>query len=213
MDIFHTLNDWAMHSLWTVWGYDLTWLEFIAVLTSLIGVWLGTTGTIWTWPWWAISSALYGWLFYNWDLYASAILQVVFIAAAIWGWLGWGPKGAHPRQGTRAQYYRIGVDGILFWLVLAPLLAKWGAAATWPDSFGLVFSVVAQIVMVLEYRENWALWFVVDAVYSIEYFTQHLWFTAVLYVLFTAIALRGWLKWGKSELAINPLQAGQVVSS
>ena len=68
----------------TVLSYDLTWLEFAAVVTSLIGVWLGTTGKKITWPWWAISSALYGWLFLHWDLYASAALQVVFIAAAIW---------------------------------------------------------------------------------------------------------------------------------
>jgi len=207
MSIIHALNDVAMQTMWSIWGYDLTWLEFISVVTSLIGVWLGTTGTKWTWPWWGFSSVLYGWLFYNWHLYASSILQVVFIAAAIWGWLVWGPKGAQPRQGTRNQYITIGLGGVLIWVALAPLLAKTGAAATWPDSFGLVFSVIAQIIMVLEFRENWTLWFMVDGVYSIEYFTQHLWFTAVLYVLFTAIALRGWLSWGRIRLATNPVQA------
>jgi len=206
MAIFHSLNEFMMHTLWTIWGYELTRLEFIAVFASLVGVWLGTTGKTWTWPWWGLSSALYAWLFFQWNLYASAILQFVFIAAAIWGWLGWGPKGAEPRNGTKKQYLQIGIVGVLCWVVLAPLLASWGAAATWPDSFGLVFSVVAQIIMVLQFRESWALWFIVDAVYSIEYFTQHLWFTAALYVLFTAIAVRGWLKWGRSNLTSETLQ-------
>ena len=207
MTLINSINDVAMHTLWSIWGYDLTWLEFIAVITSLIGVWLGTTGTIWIWPWWAISSALYGWLFYNWQLYASAILQIVFIAAAIWGWLGWGPKGAKPRMGTKRQYITICSGGLLLLLVIAPSLARVGAAATWPDSFGLIFSVVAQVIMVLQYRENWVLWFIVDAVYTIEYFTQHLWFTGLLYALFTAIALRGWMQWGRIQIATNPVQA------
>ena len=210
MSIFHAINDVMMHSLLTVWGYDLSRLEFIAVIASLIGVWLGTTGKTWTWPWWGLSSALYAWLFVQWNLYASAILQVVFIAAAIWGWLGWGPKGAEPRNGTKKQYLQIAIGGTICWVALAPLLASWGAAATWPDSFGLVFSVIAQVIMVLEFRENWALWFLVDGVYSVEYFTQRLWFTAALYVLFTVIAVRGWLKWSRSNIPDEALQSVNV---
>ena len=59
----------------TIGGYHLTYLELAAVLTSLYGVWLGTTGTVWTWPWWAVSSALYAVLFSQADLLASAALQ------------------------------------------------------------------------------------------------------------------------------------------
>lgn len=211
MSIIQSINDVAMHVVWSVFGYDLSVLELVAVTTSLIGVWFGTTGTSWVWPWWAISSALYGWLFYNWQLYASAMLQLVFIAAAIWGWFGWGPQGAKPRKGETRQYMLVGSIGVLIWLLIAPLLAKVGAAATWPDSFGLVFSVVAQIIMVYQFRESWIIWFIVDAVYTIEYFTQKLWFTAILYALLTAIALRGWMTWGRMRVATNPVQAENLL--
>lgn len=182
----------------TIWGYQLTYLELVAVLTSFYGVWLGTTGTVWTWPWWAGSSALYAVLFYQWDLLASAALQFVFIAAAVWGWLGWGPTGAHPRVATWRNRTLTTVGGLAATALLAPWLAGIGAAATWPDSFGLIFSIVAQVIMVREYRENWAVWFVVDFVYTIEYATQGLWFTSVLYAFFTMIALRGWIRWRSS---------------
>ena len=185
----------------TVLSYDLTWLECVAVVTSLIGVWLGTTGKKITWPWWAISSALYGWLFMHWDLYASAALQLVFIAAAIWGWFGWPSQGAQPRAATTTQRIAIGVLGAGATAVLAPWFASIGAATTWPDSFGLVFSIVAQILMVREYRESWAVWFVVDAVYTVEYAYNGLYFTAILYALFTAFAVRGWFRW---KAVLNP---------
>ena len=183
----------------SIWGYDLTYLEFLAVLTSLYGVWLGTTGTVWTWPWWAASSALYAVLFYKWDLLASAALQFVFIAAAIWGWLGWGPSGAQPRVALWRSRGLTAAVGLAVTAGLAPWLASIGAAATWPDSFGLVFSLVAQVIMVREYRENWVVWFIVDSVYTVEYATQGLWFTSVLYALFTAIALRGWVSWRSDQ--------------
>lgn len=198
-----SINTFFMQVILHVWNYDLTLLEFVAVVASLIGVWLGTTGKTWTWPWWAISSALYGWLFWQWNLKASAILQIVFIIAAIVGWFGWGPKGAKPRTATSRQIAVVVAVDVVIWLALVPVFKHIGAAATWPDSFGLVFSVVAQIIMVKEFRESWAVWFIVDAVYSIEYFTQKLWFTAALYVLFTAIALRGWLRWGSDALPLR----------
>lgn len=189
------ISETVMQTAFIIFGYQTSILELIAVLTGLIGVWLGTTGKKITWPWWALSSLLYSWLFFEWDLYASAAVQFVFIAAAIWGWFGWGPKGAQPRTATNRQRLLVLVAGLIFWVVLAPALASVGAAATWPDSFGLVFSVVAQIIMVREYTETWFVWFVVDAIYTVLYASQGLWFTTVLYVLFTLIALRGWSKW------------------
>lgn len=185
----------VLASPFTIWDYEVTYLELEAVITSAIGVWLGTTGKKITWPWWAISSALYGWLFWEWKLYASAAVQIVFIAAAIWGWFGWGPQGAQPRVASTRNRLIVVVVGLGFTAALAPWLASIGAAATWPDSFGLIFSVVAQVIMVREYRENWIVWFIVDAVYTIEYAWQGLYFTAVLYAVFTAIAVRGWVHW------------------
>ena len=75
-----------------LWSYQVSYLEFTASIASFIGVGLGITGKRITWPWWAISSALYGLLFFQWNLIASALLQIVFIAAAIAGWFGWQPS-------------------------------------------------------------------------------------------------------------------------
>jgi nicotinamide riboside transporter PnuC len=57
--------------LFTAWGYQVSILEFVASVTSLIGVWLGTTGKRITWPFWAISSALYAIFFYQANLIAA----------------------------------------------------------------------------------------------------------------------------------------------
>ena len=182
----------------TAWGYEVSYLELIAAITSFIGVWLGTTGKRITWPWWAISSALYMVFFYQVDLFASAALQIVFIIAAIWGWRGWAPTGAVP--GALSNRIRIywAIGTFVSVIALTPVLSHIGAAATWSDAFLLIGSLVAQILMVYEKVESWVLWLIVDAAGTIEYAILGYWFTAVLYAAFTAIALIGWKRWNDS---------------
>jgi nicotinamide mononucleotide transporter len=184
--------------LFTAWGYEVSILECCSALTSFVGVWLGTTGKRITWPWWALSSALYGVFFYQVDLFASAALQIVFIIAAIFGWFGWAPTGAVP--GNLSNRNRLYLSLVTFFSValLSPVLSNIGAAATWSDAFILIGSLVAQIMMIYEKYESWIVWFVVDLVGTIEYALLGYWFTAVLYAMFTVVAVVGWKRWNDS---------------
>ena len=181
--------------IFTAWGYEVSVLEFIAATTSFVGVWLGTTGKRITWPWWALSSALYLVFFYQVDLFASAALQIVFIVAAVWGWRDWAPTGAAPGYlNHRNRLYWV-VGTIVSVSLLTPLLSRIGAAATWSDAFLLVGSLVAQILMVYEKVESWVLWLIIDAAGTIQYAYLGYWLIAILYALFTLVALIGWKRW------------------
>jgi nicotinamide mononucleotide transporter len=197
--MFSEINEFVSTVLFTVLGYQVTLLELLAVIASATGVWLGTTGKRIMWPWYGLSGVLYGWLFFNYDLYASASLQIVFIAAAIWGWFGWGPQGAISRNLSWTLRLTVLSAGTVIWLLITPFLVSLGAAAARPDAFGLVFSIIAQVLMVLQFRDNWVVWFVVNVVYVGLFWSQDLKFTSLLYVVFAAIALRGWLNWQKLQ--------------
>jgi nicotinamide mononucleotide transporter len=201
--MFSEINEFVATVLFTVLGYQVTLLELVAVIASAIGVWLGTTGKRIMWPWYGLSGVLYGWLFLNYDLYASASLQLVFIAAAVWGWFGWGPQGASSRNLSWTLRVSLVSAGTVIWLLITPFLVSLGAAAARPDAFGLVFSVIAQVLMVLQFRENWIAWLVVNIVYVGLYWSQDLKFTSLLYVAFAAIALRGWINWQKLQRTVS----------
>ena len=201
--MFSEINEFVSTVLFTVLGYQVTLLELIAVIASATGVWLGTTGKRIMWPWYGLSGVLYGWLFLNYDLYASASVQLVFIAAAIWGWFGWGPQGASSRNLSWAVRVTVISTGTVIWLLITPFLVSLGAAAARPDAFGLVFSVIAQVLMVLQFRENWIAWLIVNIVYVGLYWSQDLKFTSLLYVAFAAIALRGWINWQKLQRSVS----------
>ena len=190
----------------TAWGYEVSYLEFIASIASFIGVGLGITGKRITWPWWGISSALYLVLFLQWDLLASALLQLVFIAAAVMGWFGWEPTGAKP--GPFKNKYRLMtlIAIVIATLALAPILKNIGAAAALPDSLLFFGSLAAQLLMVYEKYDSWPLWLVVDAGYTALYLSQGLLFTTVLYIAFTVMAAMGWSSWyGTHRRAIRSL--------
>ncbi len=176
-------------------GLVMSTLEIIAATVSLIGVILGVTGKRITWPWWAVSSALYGILFIQWDLFASAALQLIFIAAAIGGWFGRGKKGAVPAALSNSFRLYTVIAIVLATLALAPILDRLGAASTYADAILLFGSIAAQLLMVYEKYESWTLWLIVDLGYTALYFTQELYLTSALYLVFTVVAAVGWKSW------------------
>ena len=193
-------------TFFTAWGYEVSYLEFVASLVSFIGVALGITGKRITWPWWALSSLLYGIFFLQYKLYASAALQLVFIAAAVAGWYGWEPSGAKPGPfKNRYRLYTIAAI-VVATLALAPVLKWLGAASTYVDAILFFGSLAAQILMVYEKYDSWPMWLIVDAGYVALYASQDLLFTTLLYVAFTAMAALGWSTWyGSHRRAIRSL--------
>ena len=181
-------------------------LEILAFITALTGVVLGVFGNRITWPWWGAGSFLYAYLFFQSGYYASAALQIVFIAAAIVGWFGWEPTGAKP--GPLKNKYRLYTLAaiVVATLILGPVLKSIGAASTYVDAILFFGSLTAQILMVYEKYDSWPLWLVVDLGYVVLFATQGLLFTTLLYVALTVMAAVGWRAWyGSHKRALRPL--------
>jgi len=49
--------------------------------------------------------------------------------------------------------------------------------------------------MVYEKYEAWPIWFAVDILATIQYAVLGYWFTSVLYLAFTLVAIVGWIRW------------------
>ena len=185
-------------TLFTAWGYDVSLLEFIAAIISFVGVWLGTTGKRITWPWWALSSALYGIFYYQEEFFASSLLQIAFVVAAVFGWFGWAPTGAVPGTLSVRNRQYIAIGTIVSVSILSPLLSNSGAAATWTDAFILVASLTAQVLMIYEKFEAWIIWIIVNVTATTQFLIFEYWFTALLYAVFTVVAVIGLKRWHDS---------------
>ena len=194
-----------MTVLFTMWDYDITVIEFAAVILALLAISLGIRGTRWTWPFYFLSSLLYGWLFVEFDLFASAAMQLIFMAAAVWGWFSWGREGVRmPGRLTSVGRIRGVVAVVVLWALIAPLLQSIGGAATWGDAFMLVGSIAGQLLMVQQKMETWPVWITVNTVGTALYASQGLYFTSLFYAVLVGMAVVGWREWSARAAAHTP---------
>lgn len=65
------------------------------------------------------------------------------------------------------------------------------------DAFTVALSVIAQLLMVWRYREQWAVWIVIDIASLVMFVMLGQWSMVVMYVAWTINAFYGWYNWTK----------------
>ncbi|MDG9782056.1 nicotinamide riboside transporter PnuC [Metapseudomonas otitidis] len=189
-------------------------LELVADLVNLIAVLLAARNSVHTWSSGILGCVLFGWLFFESQLYADVTLQGFFIVTSALGWWAW----LRGNAGTQLPVSRT-APGTLAWMAaLAVVVAlAYGALlyhftdayAPLVDSLVLTFSVLAQLLLMRRRLENWYAWLLVNTLAVPLYASRELYLTAGLYTLFWCNAWYGLYRW-RRELreAAAPL-AGQ----
>lgn len=73
-----------------------------------------------------------------------------------------------------------------------------GSTLPYLDAFTVALSVIAQLLMVWRYREQWAVWIVIDIASLIMFAMLGQWSMVVMYVAWTINAFYGWYNWSKN---------------
>ncbi|MEO0470764.1 MAG: nicotinamide riboside transporter PnuC [Bacteroidota bacterium] len=194
-----------------IWGYPLSWLEFIGTLTGLISVWYASRNNILTWPIGLINVTAFFLLFYQVNLYSDMLLQIYFWGMSLYGWANWhqqADKESIPISRLsyewRLTYLVILIAGTICLGALMrnihhllPDLFQEKAAYPFPDAFTTVASVLATILLARRKWESWVLWVVVDIVAVILYSLKEIWFVAGEYVIFLGLASFGGWSWAQ----------------
>jgi nicotinamide mononucleotide transporter len=154
--------------------------------------------------WWAgiVGCTLFALVFYQAALFADVVLQLFFVLTSIYGWWKW-LKGA---SGATLPVTHMRLPSLL-WMVPAGVLATaaYGtilylytkAFAPFLDSAVLVFSIIAQFLMMQRRIENWGFWLLVNSIAAPLYYSRGLTMTALLYAFFWINAVASWLWWRK----------------
>lgn len=196
------MTELLFSTAFTLWGLDTSWLELIAVLLAFGMIVCNIIELHWGWPLAAISSVLYFFLFWSQSLYGEALLQVLFIVLAMWGWSVWlrGIEGA-PLLVTRMparQRVTLAWMGCLLWLGTGAVLLNFtDTDVPWWDAFPTAFSLVGQYLLAQKRLENWAVWIIVNIVATGLFAWKGLWLTTLLYLAFIALSAVGWRTWAK----------------
>lgn len=74
------------------------------------------------------------------------------------------------------------------------ILAYMGGKQPFMDGFTTVIGIVANILMMLRFRENWILWFITDVLCIVLFLRQENWCMVVQYVFWTINTVYGFIK-------------------
>ena len=192
--------DAAFSVAFTLWDYTTTWIELIAVLLGIVMVFFTIAEQHWGWLFAILSSALYFLIFWNSRLYGDALLQLLFIALAAWGWWLWlrGTETASLRitQLTSRQRLQALVAGLVLWGLTGSVLLNFtDTDVPWWDAFPTAFSLVGQYLLAHKRVENWCAWLLVNVVAIGLFAWKELWLTTVLYIVFALLSVVGWRAW------------------
>jgi len=179
-----------------------TTIEYLAAALALLGIGMMVMRLRIGWIFNFCSSILYFWIFFQNKLYGDAGLQVFFALMQVLGWLHWKTPSKEPLIFLR----KLGFDGL--WnctlcligctLLLGVLLSLGtDTDVPWTDAFCTSGSVVAQVLQITRYRENWLLWILVNLIYIPLYLYKSLPATALLYAVFLGMAIWGWIHWNR----------------
>ncbi len=183
-------------------GFATTPLELISFALAVTTVLLNIRQNHWAWLFSIASSATYAVVFFDARLYGDSGLQLVFIAASVWGWWQWLRGSAE----TKLVVTHLGRAGWMW------ALAGWGAGfllLAWflrtftntdvphIDGFLTAGSLVGQLLLARKKVENWHVWVIVDVLYVGLYIFKDLHVTALLYAVFVVLALRGLRIWSR----------------
>jgi len=182
-----------------------TWgmVELAGTIFSLICVYLAAKHNQWTWLFGALGVILFGALFFQFQLYSDAALQILFfLPMQIWGFMKWKELS---EQSSNSNVTLSLKNHTNFYIATAILVLTvingWGMAtytdASFPyaDAWTTWMSVFAQILMIRKYWQSWALWAVMDIGAIYIYFAKGLFVVSGLYVVFLIIATIGLVKW------------------
>lgn len=190
-------------------GYQISYIELIGTLFGLISVYFASRANILTWATGIINELFLFILFFQVQLYADMFLQVYFFIITLYGWYNWKQK---PKKNSITSTDFKSKIWILVAVVLGTLISgffftnihlylphyfKTEAAFPFADSFVMVLSIIATILLAQKKIETWYLWIVVDIVCVFLFYQKGIAFLALEYFVFLGLATYGLLNWKK----------------
>ena len=180
-------------------------LELIGVFFGLASVWFAKKDNILVFPTGLVSTSIYAYLLWQWELLGDSMINVYYFLMSCYGWYHWTRKKGDDvvfpisRMNRKAvgQGIMLFVITIIFVVLVYVYFDKFTSWYSYVDTFLTALFFVGMWLMAQRKIENWIFWIIGDLISVPLYFAKGYTFTALQYVLFTIIAIYGYLEWKK----------------
>ncbi len=180
-------------------------IEVLGAILGIAYIFFSTRQNILTWPTGLLTSLFYIVIFYRSKFYADMGLQVYYVFISIYGWYFWlrGKKTDHgnkaPVRTTPQNLWILlaFITLVLYFILLLILIKMTDSDVPYMDSLTTALSITATWMLAKKYIEHWLIWIFVDLLSTGLYIYKNLWPTVILFGIYTAMAVFGYLNWKK----------------
>ncbi len=180
-------------------------LEGVAVITGLLSVWFAKQDKVWVYPTGMISTAIYVYLLLKAGLLGDFLINAYYFAMSIYGWIFWTQQkeGVTVHQidkvsaSEKKWSFFLFVLSLLFVGGLYTILGRWASWTAPIDTFTTALFFVGMWLMARRKIAHWIYWIVGDLISIPLYLYKGLALTSFQYLIFTLIAIFGYIQWKK----------------
>ena len=181
-------------------------LEGVAVITGLLSVWFAKQDKVWVYPTGMISTAIYVYLLLKAGLLGDFLINAYYFAMSIYGWMFWTQQkeGVTVHQIDKVNFsekkwsFFLFVLSLIFVGGLYTILGRWASWTAPIDTFTTALFFVGMWLMARRKISHWIYWIVGDLISIPLYLYKGLALTSFQYLIFTLIAIFGYIQWKKA---------------
>ena len=203
-------------------------LECTATIFGLLSVYFSIRKNIWVYPTGIISTVIYVYILYNFGLLGDMMINFYYTVMSVYGWVLWAKSSrdnVHVEVSwalrkdwlfagflfilslvlvTMVYYYKPYIDNhfSMNGVQLGLYHLDW---ANWLDVFTTAVFLVGMWLMAKRKIENWIFWIVGDFICIPMMIYKGLGITSIQYLVFTAMAIIGYMEWKKAHRLQNEL--------
>lgn len=198
-DLWFTLVDSINLALGEV--HVMTAWEALAVSLAIAYLLLAIKASVWCWAAAFASTAIYTVLFWQVALLMESVLNIYYMAMALYGYWLW-TQGGDKKQGVKVTTWPLQIH--LKLIAITTLIAVFighgmatytQAAFPYLDAATSCFAVMTTYLVTKKVLENWLYWVVIDLVSIYLYLCKGLILTSLLFVFYVGLAVVGYFLW------------------
>ena len=181
-------------------------IEAIVFISGILSVWFAKKENIWVYPTGLIATVLTVYLLFRDRLMGDMMMNFYFSIMSVYGWWNWARTRDNERlvkiSRTNTKEKIIGFG--LFLLTMAVTYFVYMAfdvpikTSNYIDIFTSGIFFTGMWYMALKKLENWTLWIFADLITIPLYAYRGLGMLSLQYLIFTILAIQGYLAWKKS---------------
>ena len=186
-------------------------LEIIAIILGFSSVWFSKNNSIWVYPTGMISTSIYVYLLFYWGLIGDMLINAYYFSMSIYGWYYWtrvnNGTATNPISKMNKSEQKISI--FLFVFVITFVFAVYNSFNMWNnmiayiDTFTTAIFFIGMWLMARRKIENWLFWIAGDIISIPIYLYKGLALTSFQYLVFTLIAVAGYITWKKEIIDVK----------